>query len=96
MKYVIYKKETDCTTMYYPMIIPECVNHNEFVPNKEIDAPKLTLHSAGFFHVVNKLVIVHHEKSESLNIGPSDADTRILSNLLSNSGQWAFITFDEK
>ena len=82
--------------MYYPYIIPECVNHNEFIPNKDVDAPKLELHSAGFFWMSKSMVIIDTElKSESLKSEPNlSTDSKLLSSLLSNSGQWAFIEFD--
>lgn len=93
MKYVIYKEKTDWgDIIYYPYIIPEHVNHNEFIPNKDVDRPKLNLHSAGFFHMSKNMVIVSDHGSESLNIKPNlVTDSKILSNLLSNTGQYGFI-----
>ena len=94
MKYVIYKHKADWgDTIYYPYIIPEHVNHNEFVPNKEVDRPKLDLHSAGFFYINGiQSVIVDHHGSESLGIKPNlVTDSKIISNLLSNTGQYGFI-----
>lgn len=93
MKYVIYKQKLDWgDIIYYPFIIPEHVNHNEFVPNKEVDRPSIFLHSAGFFYMIENTVTILDRTSESLGIKPNlVTDSKILSNLLSNTGQYGFI-----
>lgn len=94
MKYVIYKQEESGVIIYYPYIIPEHINHDEFVPNKEVNRPKLILHSAGFFYIKKGIVELLGTKSQSLNLKPNlDTDFKILSNLLSNTGQYGFIEY---
>lgn len=100
MKYVIFKKETDDIITYLPVIIPEHVTHSSIKIDESngrrepVNKNKITVHSAGFFHINGGMVKIQPERSESLNIGPNmDTDQILIHQTLSNAGIYGFTSY---
>lgn len=85
MKYVIFTHGT----LYMPVIFPDHVSHNQIV------LKGCKIHSAGFVDVSRFGVNKVYGKSESLHIGPSSVDEKILRNVFLNSGTSAFLNYDD-
>lgn len=85
MKYVIFTHGT----LYMPVIFPDHVSHNQVVLRG------CKIHSAGFVEVSRFGVIKVYSRSESLGIGPSSVDEKILQDVFLNSGTSAFLNYDD-
>ena len=85
MKYVIFTHGS----LYMPVIFPDHVSHNQIV------LKDCKIHSAGFVDVSRFGVVKVYTKSESLGIGPSPKDEKILQDVFLNSGTSAFLNYDD-
>lgn len=85
MKYVIFTHGT----LYMPVIFPDHVSHNQVV------LKGCKIHSAGFVDMSRFGVIKVYSRSQSLGIGPSPQDEKILQNVFLNSGTSSFLNYDD-
>ena len=85
MKYVIFTHGT----LYMPVIFPDHVSHNQVV------LKDCKIHSAGFVDMSRFGVVKVYSRSESLGVGPSSVDEKILQDVFLNSGTSAFLNYDD-
>lgn len=85
MKYVVFRQKN----LFIPVIIPECATHCHV---RILNAKPVL---AGFFTIQNGEVLISNLSSESLNLGPGKLrDIKLLTDLLNNSGMYAFVSYD--
>lgn len=86
-KYTIFKHKAG---LLMPVIYPEHVTHSQVIIKQDKDTD-MEIIGAGFFTLGKGTLTVTSEKSESLNIGPSEIDEQVLELMLSNAPMSSFI-----